>query len=274
MVVDHIGFGLCHNEPWMRLVGRFSFPVYAFLFAECYYHVSRGDTGASAKSQSGAGTVKKSGRLTSHMIRYIVLLVVSEFAYDAFVFGVFPWTKRGMSEQSVMPTLVLGMLALIGIDRLKSLLMSRRRDLIEWVTLIVGGTILALVCGTLSYLALANYRFAGVLLIVGFYFVFHGLAETGKDLKGYVIRILICLLLMTVYWMVYIWTRSGFGTWSNISAAFSDKLSWMIPTILAAVPIALYNGREGRRSAGFDHFYRWFFPLQYVVLAFVRYVIL
>lgn len=38
MVIDHLGAVVYPDALWMRYVGRLSFPIFAFLLAEGFYH--------------------------------------------------------------------------------------------------------------------------------------------------------------------------------------------------------------------------------------------
>ena len=40
MTIDHLGFMIFPDQLWMRIIGRFAFPIFAFLIAEGFRHSS------------------------------------------------------------------------------------------------------------------------------------------------------------------------------------------------------------------------------------------
>ncbi len=83
MFLDHIGVAL-GGPLLLRVVGRIAFPIFAFLLGEGIVHT-------------------RSSR--RYGLRLLVSLVISEFAFDRFVYGRFSW-----AGQSVMVTLFLAFL--------------------------------------------------------------------------------------------------------------------------------------------------------------------
>ena len=92
MATDHAGFQLMDNYLPMRLIGRTAFMVYAFLMAEGYYHLKDAPD-----------------RLAKHIGKLVLLCLVTEVPFDLFEFR--EWSN--FQTQSVLPTLLLGFLALI-----------------------------------------------------------------------------------------------------------------------------------------------------------------
>ena len=72
MLIDHIGAIFFPYIAWMRIVGRISFPLYAFLLAEGVHHTRN---------------LKKYG------LRLLLILVLTELPYDLLFRGAFTWTK-------------------------------------------------------------------------------------------------------------------------------------------------------------------------------------
>lgn len=82
MLIDHIGAIFFPYIAWIRIVGRISFPLYAFLLAEGVHHTRN---------------LKKYG------LRLLLILVLTELPYDLLFRGTLTWTKN-----SAMVTLFLG----------------------------------------------------------------------------------------------------------------------------------------------------------------------
>lgn len=92
MLIDHIG-AVFLSGYGLRIIGRISFPIYCFLLTEGFCHTrSRG----------------------KYALRLAVGALVSELPYDLLFYGAIDW-----HHQSVMVTLLIGILTLLGMERLQ-----------------------------------------------------------------------------------------------------------------------------------------------------------
>jgi hypothetical protein len=128
MVADHIGFMFFPHAILLRIVGRLSFPIFAFLIAQGFKHTQ---------------DVRK------YLFRLAVFAVVSEIPFDLFI------SRKlfDMSSQNVFFTLLLGLMALMLYD------WFQKRRQVELAFLCVFTLCL------IAQVMAADYGFAGVLLI-------------------------------------------------------------------------------------------------------------
>lgn len=173
MLFDHFGYSILGNPLWMRCVGRFAFPIYAFLLAEGYRHIK-----------------DNRERLLKHLGGFVALSVVSEISYDLME-GETYTIEEIFSSQSAMITLLLGFLGLMAIDIWKD------KPPLLWSTVIL--TALA------NYFTGANYKLVGVLLIYAFYYYL----EKGLN-KPFAQRFLYLLLIFVLYLPLYHIARNDF----------------------------------------------------------------
>lgn len=82
MLIDHIGAVFFPGVQWMRVIGRISFPLYAFLLSEGVHHTRNS---------------KK------YALRLLLIMVISELPYDLLFRGELTWAKN-----SAMVTLFWG----------------------------------------------------------------------------------------------------------------------------------------------------------------------
>lgn len=87
MLIDHIGAILVPNHIWFRVVGRLSFPIFAFLLVEGSVHTKNPN---------------------KYMFRLVIAAVLSERIYDLTRTGYYP----DMEYQNIMVTLLLGFIML------------------------------------------------------------------------------------------------------------------------------------------------------------------
>ncbi len=136
MVIDHIAFVLLSNTDklylMMRLIGRLSFPIFAFLIAEGFFYTKN---------------VKK------YITRLSIFALLSEIPYDL----VFNQTWFEIRSQNVFLTLLLGLIAIRIFDK------YRNQDIyLSYISLILFVF--------LSMLLRTDYNFAAILMIFIFYY--------------------------------------------------------------------------------------------------------
>lgn len=91
MLIDHTGAILFPNIALLRVIGRFSFPIFAFLIADGLLHTS---------------SVK------AYLLRLFAFACISEIPFDLAFFG----TPYHPNEQNVFFTLFLGLAAIAFLD--------------------------------------------------------------------------------------------------------------------------------------------------------------
>ena len=145
MLIDHIGIVIGSNNyiyGIMRTIGRISFPIFAFMLVEGFFHTHNR---------------KKHGYLL------LIFAIISEPIYDIFGHLVFKYPFIERHNQNIMFTLLLGYLTIWAIEKLsvskKPLWMV---SLMQFLCIILG-TGLAIEGGV-------SYSFAGFFLVVLFYY--------------------------------------------------------------------------------------------------------
>lgn len=133
MVIDHCGITLFAGTSWYlpcRILGRIAFPLYAFLLTEGYVHTH---------------SVKKYAK------RLFFFALLSEIPFDYALFG----TPCYLGYQNVFFTLLLGLGALISIDR------ARAGSAVSQIYLVFLMVLSEILC--------TDYGAFGILLMMVFY---------------------------------------------------------------------------------------------------------
>lgn len=131
MLVDHIGEVFFPNILVLRIVGRISFPIFAFLIVEGYFH---------------------SRNLRKYFIRLGFLAIISEIPFDLTFFDQYFF----FGHQNIFFTLFNSLIAITIYDRVK----NREKYI---------GIIYLILLSLINTIILADYVFFGVLIIFGFY---------------------------------------------------------------------------------------------------------
>lgn len=152
MLIDHIGFVLLPQYEILRIIGRISFPIFAYTLVEGFIHTR---------------DVKK------YLIRLGTLALISEIPFDMAFFG----GPLVLSHQNVFFTLFLGILMLLVLNRTSNVI---------YRTLGVLGTML------LADFLCTDYGWLGLLMILWYYVFrdkkwikYAGIAAINIFLMGY-----------------------------------------------------------------------------------------
>ena len=231
MVCDHIGTLLFPDSVALRCIGRCAFVIYAFLMAESFRHLR-----------------DRPDRITYHLQKLSLLILVTEVPYDYVETG----SLDDPSTQTAAFTLLLGFGALALADRFRD----------NWKT----QALIYLSAAAASYYIRSNFKLAGVLLIVAFFYYLQQFEHLSVPR-----RMLWLLAIMLAYWPIYILGLSEFGGVQAWIDTFVRRLPWLAVHIALVVPLACYNGQLGYRSKAFNFVYSWFYPLHFAVLSLVRF---
>ena len=140
MLVDHLGFTVFIGEHWMRVIGRLSFPIFAFMLVEGFYH-----------------TVD-SKKFFKHLLRMLIFAIITEIPYNLFLCN----TVLAISKQNVLWTYLIGLLCMYFVHMLQ-------KKGSPWN---IFGVLIAFFAVILAELVCCDYGALGVLSIMVFYF-FH-----------------------------------------------------------------------------------------------------
>lgn len=233
MLVDHTGILLYRYQivtpeiyHWMCLLGRFSFPVYAFLLAEGFRHIR----------QSGK-------RTRDHALLLLLLAVVSELVFDR----LFQNAWIDSSKQSVILTLLIAFGGL--------LLAEDRRG----KPLVRGAILLA--SAVLAQLIGSDYGAPGVLLVFGC-----ACWLERFERWGYGRRLLGMLAVMLFYYTVYCWVHSGMGGPAAVWSYARRMGDYVYPHVILIPLLAAYDGKPGPRIKPLHRCYQWFYPAHLAAL--------
>lgn len=241
MLIDHIAFALVNNNTALRNIGRFAFFIYAFLIAESYFHLR-----------------EKPEKLKSHLIKLLVLCVVSEPLFDRF--DHYKWIDP--SSQSVMPTLMLGFVVLICAGWWSGKFQNKK------AVATIGTIGICFASAVFSYFLNSDYAFGGVVLVVLFYLYLKHAYQLKLPQR------LVFLLAIEAVFMIFdIWRRVDFGNWQKFKEMANVLSVWKFGLAVSLVPMVFYNRKLGYHSRWFGWLYSIFYPLQFVVLLIARYFI-
>lgn len=202
MVLDHIGAVFVPGYT-LRIIGRISFPIFCFLLAE------------------GARRTRSPGR---YALRLGLSALLSELPFDMLFYGGINW-----QHQSVMVTLLIGLVTVLGMKKLRTLQilpLAAGILLAELLHTDYGGFGVALI-GLFSLVA--DHKWKNALGFIGMAVIFWAMDSVKVPVLGLIIPI------------------QMFG-------------------LLAMVPIWLYSGRKVTGSRGVQMAFYLFYPVHLLIL--------
>ena len=223
MLLDHLWAMVIPGSQWMTYAGRIAFPIFAFQIAEGARHTSD---------------------FRRYALRLLAFACVSEIPFDL----MYASTAFYPFHQNVMFTLLLGLLAVRGLER------AREERTVKAAALGLLGLLGAWLAGTLG---MTDYGGMGVLTVAVFcVFRDSPLARLGQA---------VCLLLlnMVLFRGEYI-SLELFGRVLEIQTqGFA---------LLALVPIWLYGGEKGRGGRVLQYGSYAFYPLHMLALYLIKFM--
>lgn len=137
MLCDHLWATVIPGNDWLTWLGRLTFPIFAFLTVEGYYHTHD---------------------LKKYLRRMILWAVITEIPFNLMYAGswIYPF------QQNVLWTFVLSLLCMQGVEKQK----QRSNPMLKWgITLLL--VIVYYLAGTLLMVDYSGY---GILMVLVFYF--------------------------------------------------------------------------------------------------------
>src|SRR5690554_5628220 len=142
MLVDHAAVVFIPSDTWLhligRIIGRLSFPIFAFLLVEGFFHTKN---------------IKK------YLTRLGVFALISEIPFDLAFYNTYFY----IGHQNIFFTLFLGLLAI----HLISMVEKKFHDQILYINLANAG--ITILFSFIASILMTDYKFLGILLIVAFY---------------------------------------------------------------------------------------------------------
>jgi len=221
MLLDHLWATVVPGNDWMTYIGRLAFPIFAFQLVEGYFHTSD----------------KK-----RYQKRLLIAALLSEIPFNLLMISspIFPF------HQNVIFTLLLGLWAIDGLDRL-------RRE--KTKKAIARGLLRLAACSVLAVLGFVDYGFTGLMTILVFY-IFRGfpLAWLGQFAGMVLLHIV-------------------FFEGQMLSFSFGNTvLEFPVQgfAVLALIPIWLYSGKKGRGGKALQYGTYFFYPTHMLILYLLR----
>lgn len=222
MLSDHIWATYMSFGDWMTYIGRMAFPIFAFFIAEGFCRTS---------------DVKK------YAIRLLGFGILTEIPFNLF------YSSRIFNpyHQNVMFTLLLGLLAIIVIDRLKKDRSAKN------IARSVGFLLLIVIASVIGFV---DYGLNGVLMVVMFYLF--------RDFPfAWVLQLIGMVLINIVFFEGQVVSVELFGKASEIPVqGFA---------LLSLIPIWLYGGKRFGKNKVLQYGFYAFYPAHMLVLYLIKY---
>lgn len=139
MLSDHAWSTLLPMQRWMTTIGRITFPIFAFMTVEGYFHTHN---------------------FKKYMKRMVIFALISEIPFNLMMDG----RLIGPFHQNVLLTFIIALLGMKAMDKI------REKGKL-WLS-ILGCAGVMLLCFALGFALFVDYYGTGVLMVFVFYF-FH-----------------------------------------------------------------------------------------------------
>ena len=227
MLIDHIGGHLLNNPPAFRIVGRVAFVIYAFLITEGMRHTSS---------------------KPKYILKLLILALISEIPFNLQGHGVMIY----MESRNVVFTLLIGALTIWAYEVISDIKQTEKYRLDIAVMLTLVGMIIAEAINT-------DYSFAGVALIMMFYFW----NRQGKYSGVWLFVILAVFTLLCMFMAV------DDISFAKVFKAFYEYRLWVYFGVFLAFPFLLYyDGKKGYSSKVFQWISWGWYPLHMLAVYF------
>ena len=222
MFLDHLWATVIPGNQWLTDVGRLAFPLFAFMLVEGYFQTRD---------------------LKKYVTRLFILALVSQIPFNLITAGriINPF------EQNVIWTFLIGILLIHLNEKAKEKKKTWLHIIVAIVTIGLGFI--------LGSLAMADYYYAGVYIILVFYFF------RGKKWWNYVGQVVFLTY-------IYLVLMQGLSYEVNLFGS-TYYLAHQGLGIFAQIPIWLYRGKQGPYNKGIKFLYYSFYPVHMLILSLI-----
>lgn len=243
MLIDHIGAFLLPDVEFLRIIGRISFPIFAFCIANGYRYTKN---------------------KYKYMLRLLIGGIISIFPYSI-LHG--PGYFR-VPFRNIFFTLLLGLLCIFFFDNAK----KKRKGLKNIISL--GSAIMVFVCLSFSNILSVEYGLFGVALVLLYHFVI--------DSKVGIIMVSVWMNLIlemdglcgslgvtkyTAGWYLSNMFDLNFHAYQFIRGKYYIG-QWC--GMFAAIPLCLYNGKKGYSAKWLQWVFYLFYPVHLFILFMIK----
>ena len=225
MLCDHLWGTIVPGNDWLTCLGRLAFPIFAFMIVEGYFHTKN---------------------LKKYMLRLLIGAILSEIPFNLALGS--NWFYP--IHQNVLWTFLIAILLIHRNEKARAYGKLWRQLLTAAASVALGSV--------LGLLTFVDYRHAGVLTVLVFYFC------RGRKWQHFLAQLL-CL------WYINVEILSGIGYELEIFG-HTFFLARQGLALLALIPIWLYRGRQGHHSKAFQYFCYGFYPAHLLLLGFLKLV--
>ena len=223
MLCDHLWGTVVPGNLWLTCIGRLAYPLFAFMIVEGYF---------------------KTKNLKKYVWRLFVCALISEIPFNLVSGSAWLYPLH----QNVLFTFLIGIFLIF--------LNEKARKTGKWWVRILTGIGTVILGFLLGLLAFVDYHYAGIFIILVFYFF--------RERKWW------CLLGQIVC-LAYISTEVISGQFIPIEI-FGKTFELVIQSlsILALIPIRLYRGKQGPYNKAIRYLYYGFYPAHLLILGLIR----
>lgn len=248
MFCDHLCMTLLGNQMWLHYVGRIAYPIFAFMLAEGFRHTSN---------------------FKKYLLRMFIFAVISEIPFDLMTGG----TWLFLTQQNVMFTFIISLLLMKLIEVTKNIKKPAAKYIVFAITAIVSLAV-GFIIGNIT---MVDYFGGGIVMAVCFYlFQDDRILSFEVNYKKDWQRILVTWVnRIAQAWFIWQISNEMIGGLCENITIFGKTYEVVVESfsIIAIIPIWLYNGEKGIRSKAFRYTCYSFYAVHILVLVLLKLII-
>ena len=231
MILDHSWnvFFVNQNQIWMNLLGRFAFPIFAFMLVEGFY---------------------KTKNRSKYLKRIFIFAVISEIPFNLLLStSIFGSPSIFFPYNNVLWTFGIALYMLVLFEKIKN------KDNLPVTVKILGKIIISILAMFITRLIVSDYLEYGIMMVLVFYFF------RSKKWWNFIAQVILLAWINIFLIWGYNVTLNCFGNEINVS---SQSFA-----IFSLVFIWLYNGKQGIHNKITKYMFYSFYPLHLLLIVMI-----